>query len=715
MSPAGVIAEYRLQARLIWEWRPTRLAIIRRTILQFLVACLSLAVTDLVLPGFYVHGLPAIALGGALLAAVNAVSRLLGHWLLVRRPLLLVDGVSLVAQYGAIVTLGRFVPGVDVDGPNTAVWATLWLTALNGILAEVVAASDDDSYYSILVRRLVARRGAQTVPMGRGLLVVQMDGVGRPVLENAMRAGHVPIIGRLVRTGEATLHSWQPMLPPTTPASQVGILHGRGDVVPGFRWYEKETGRLMVANHPEDAAEILRRVSDGRGLLANDGASIGNLVSGDAPRSYLTMATVGQKEETDDGRKLRGFFVGTVNYVRLFMLTLGEIAKELYQAERQRSRGISPRMHRGLYYALERAVTNVALRTVSTSLAIEEMYRGAPIIYIDYTGYDAVAHHCGPQRQEAIDALEGIDRAVGSLLKAARHAARRYDLVLLSDHGQSLGATFSQCYGGPLEAAVAGLMPGTPTVLGVAGPTEHEGGVRRIAAEVGRASGLAPFVARRLSSRAIRPRSADSAAGSATPDVVVCASGSLAHVYFAGVPGRMKLKAIEHRYPGLVAGLASHPGIGAVLALKEDGRTTAFGERGERQLAAAAAASADPLAQYGPGAMESLASLDDLGHLGDLILLGSVDPITGEVVGFEELVGSHGGLGGWQTQPFLMCPSSWSLATEPIVGAPAVNRQLRYWLDGRGLPKLPDISPTAPAVPAPDATATAPADRIVRD
>jgi Membrane protein of unknown function. len=296
MSPAGVIAEYRLQARLIWEWRPTRLAIIRRTILQFLVACLSLAVTDLVLPGFYVHGLPAIALGGALLATVNAVSRLLGHWLLVGLPLLLVDGVALVAQYGAIVILGRFVPGVDVDGPNTAVWATLWLTALNGILAEVVAASDDDSYYSILVRRLVARRGSQAVSMGRGLLVVQMDGVGRPVLENAMRAGHVPVIGRLVRTGGSALHSWQPMLPPTTPASQAGILHGRGDVVPGFRWYEKETGRLMVANHPEDAAEILRRVSDGRGLLANDGASIGNLVSGDAPRSYLTMATVGQRK-----------------------------------------------------------------------------------------------------------------------------------------------------------------------------------------------------------------------------------------------------------------------------------------------------------------------------------------------------------------------------------------------------------------------------------
>jgi uncharacterized membrane protein YvlD (DUF360 family) len=682
MSLAGIVADYRLQARLMWEWRPTRLAIVRRTILQFLVACLTLATVDLVLPEFHVQGLAAIALGGALLAAVNAGSRLLGHWLLVGLPLLAVDGVALLAQYVAILALGRVVPGIQVDGPGTAIWATVWLTALNGVLAEVVAVSDDDSYYSILVRRLVARRGRNAVSKERGLLVVQLDGVGRPVLENAMRAGHVPVIGRLIRTGRSALHSWQPLLPPTTPASQAGILHGRADVVPGFRWYEKETGRLLVANHPDDAAEILRRISDGGGLLADDGASIGNLVSGDAPRSYLTMATVGRKEASDDGRKLRGFFVGTVNYVRLFVLTLGEMAKELYQAERQRSRGISPRMHRGLFYALERAITNVALRTVSTSLVIEEMYRGAPVIYVDYTGYDAVAHHCGPQRQEAIDALEGIDRSIGSLLKAARHAARNYDLVALSDHGQSLGATFRQIHGQSLEAVVGALIAGGATVIGGGDSHEHAGGGRRVAGELGRGSGLAPFVARRLSSRPSPNRSGSAGApdSSVTPDVVVCSSGSLAHVYFAQLAGRMTREAIEQRYPGLIAGLVRHPGIGAVLAISEDGRTLVIGESGERTIHGTSGAAPDPLAQFGEGASVALASLDELAHLGDLILLGRVNPESGEVVGFEELVGSHGGLGGWQTQPFLMCPASWSLAADPLVGASAVHRQLRDWL-----------------------------------
>ncbi len=713
MSLRKTVAAYRLQARLIWEWRPTRLALVRRTILQFLVACLALAVTPFVLPGFHVDGISAIVLGGALLAAVNAGSRLLGYWLLVRLPLLLVDGVALLAQYAAIVVLGRYVPGVDVDGTAMAVWATVWLTALNGILAEVVAVSDDDSYYSILVRRLVARRKVPAGSAGRGLLVIQLDGVGRPVLEGALRAGRVPVIARILRTGEATLHSWRATLPPTTPASQAGIMHARSDAVPGFRWYEKETARWMVANHPDDAAEIQRRITDGHGLLADDGASIGNLVSGDAKRSYLTMSTIGEPASTKEERRLRGFFVSTVNYLRLVVLTFGEVAKELYQAEKQRSRDVEPRMQRGLTYALERAVTNVALRTVSTSLAIEEMYAGAPIIYLDYTGYDAVAHHCGPQRQESIDALEGIDRAIGSLLKAGPHAIRHYDLVALSDHGQSQGSTFVQCYGQALEEVIAGLIPGSATVIGTGDPTEHGGGGLRIVAELLRGSRLAPFFARRLSSRSGRRRRgrARPPAGTVTPEVVVCASGSLAHVYLAQVPGRVTRETIEQNYPGLLAGLAGHPGIGVVLVRTEDGRTLAVGASGERDLAAPPDASFDPLDQYGPYAIEAMANLEDLAHVGDLILLGRVDEGSGEVMGFEDLIGSHGGLGGWQTEPFLICPADWSPAADPLVGATAVCRQLRDWLAGRGVPDGNDAvgggqdPATRPGVAEPQAAA----------
>jgi hypothetical protein len=87
----------------------------------------------------------------------------------------------------------------------------------------------------------------------------------------------------------------------------------------------------------------------------------------------------------------------------------------------------------------------------------------------------------------------------------------------------------------------------------------------------------------------------------------------------------------------------------------------------------------DPLADYGPRAAEDLVRLEGFPTAGDLILLGAVDRVSGEVTGFEELVGSHGGLGGWQTDPFILCPADFTLADDPPVGAPAVYRQFIAW------------------------------------
>jgi uncharacterized membrane protein YvlD (DUF360 family) len=676
----GFLESRRLQARLMWEWRPNRLALVRRTILSYLMACLALAITALVLRGLRIDGPAPLLLAALLLLALDSCSDVLLQWLLVARPILVAQTLGLVIEFAAIVVLGRVVPGLGVDGPSTAIWAAVLLTVLNSLLAELVAVSDDDSYYGVLVRRLVARDFRSAADATPGLLVIQIDGLSLPVLSQSIRAGRVPVLGGLIRDGGATLHPWIAMLPPTTPASQAGILHGRNDGIVGFRWYEKATARLMVANHPDDAAEIVRRVSDGAGLLAEDGASIGNLVTGDAPRSYLTMATIGEGSPADDGRRLRGFLATSVNYVRLVVLLIGEVAKELYQAERQHGQAVEPRMHRDLHYAVERAVTNIALRTVSTAFVIEEMYRGTPTIYVDYTGYDAISHHCGPEREEAIDALAGIDRAIGSLVKAARTTRRPYRLVVLSDHGQCLGTTFIKRYGQPLEAVIAAALPSAMSVVGTTDSIESAGMGRRLAAEFGRGTGLAPLIARRLPSGLRRyGRGAARGASAAPPDVVVASSGNLAHVYFTSRPDRMTDEAIEACSPGLIEALAHHPGIGVLVVRSAAGHTLALGRHGRLDLTANHLEGDDPLADYGPRAAESLMHMDGFANVGDLILLGAVDRVSGEVTGFENLVGSHGGLGGWQSEPFILCPAGFELAENPPPGAPGLYRQLTAW------------------------------------
>ena len=115
-------------------------------------------------------------------------------------------------------------------------------------------------------------------------MIVQIDGLAHPILAGRMRAGSVNTMAGWVRSGTHRLERWEAILPSMTSASQAGILHGNNDGIPAFRWYERDRQHLMVSSNPVDAGEIVRRVSNGEGLLSNNGASICNLVTGDATR-----------------------------------------------------------------------------------------------------------------------------------------------------------------------------------------------------------------------------------------------------------------------------------------------------------------------------------------------------------------------------------------------------------------------------------------------
>ena len=240
-------------------------------------------------------------------------------------------------------------------------------------------------------------KGAAAASDKPGLVIIQIDGLAHPILAGRMRAGSVNTMANWVRDGSHKLSRWEAILPSMTSASQAGILHGNNDGIPAFRWYERDRQHLMVSSNPVDAGEIVRRVSNGEGLLSNNGASICNLVTGDATRAYLTTAAIKDKQQgIGDSKAFLGFFLSPSGYLRSFTLFLGEFIKELTQARRTRRAGIRPQMHRGLKYAGMRAASNVLLRDVNVSLIIEEMYRGTNVIYADFTDYDELAHHCGP-------------------------------------------------------------------------------------------------------------------------------------------------------------------------------------------------------------------------------------------------------------------------------------------------------------------------------
>nr|WP_296063538.1 alkaline phosphatase family protein [uncultured Actinoplanes sp.] len=586
----------------------------------------------------------------------------------VLRPLLLVGIVALggwgamllgvVAQISVIVVALELDPANRISGLPSLVIAAILAVVFAAILDWMLDSGTDDTFVKEskrlmrgVRRRLARQAGGPLITLRRprpgtepGLIMVQFDGLSEPVLRWAVRAGNLPTLGHWLRSGSHAMRGWHTGLPSTTPASQAGILHGASRQVPAFRWFEKDTGRLMVTNRPRDAAVIEPRLSDGRGLLRDGGVSIGNAFSGDAAVNLLTVSHAALP-----GRSARGwaaFMASPYGFTRALVLGIGEVFTELHQARLQRRRNLLPRVSRsGWFLALRPA--SMLLRDVNVSLIAEQMARGAPAIYCDLVDYDEVAHHAGPARPESMRQLESLDRMLGVLERLAPEAARRYHLVVLSDHGQSQGATFRQRYGETLDEVVSRL-----------GETAHHV----------------------LDESDIEEMS----------PLIVVSSGNLSLVYLTRYTHRLTRAEIDTAYPRLISGLAAHPGIGLVV-VRDKGGPVAVGTSGSHHLRDGRVEGIDPLLPYGPHARRDLLRHQESVHNGDLVLISSVDPVTEEVAAFEELVGSHGGLGGWQTEAMLVHPARWPITQPELDGPDAIHRQLVEWLAMLGLRSEPAV------------------------
>jgi hypothetical protein len=310
------------------------------------------------------------------------------------------------------------------------------------------------------------------------------------------------------------------------------------------------------------------------------------------------------------------------------------------------------------------------------------MYAGLPVAYTTFLAYDEVAHHSGIERPDALATLRQVDRQIGRIAAARRYAPRPYRLVVLSDHGQSQGATFLQRYGTSLEdvvraaadsgAAVAAKSPDEALGFLGAGLTEASSGDSRMAGVVRRTS------KRRTVDGAVQL--GDKMETDALPEVVVMASGCLGLVSFPREPGRMTLERLDERYPSVLPTLRDHPGVGFLMVRSEEHGAVAIGESGTNFLDEERIEGDDPLATFGSNAARHLRRTDGFAHCADIMLNSTYWTDTDEVAAFEELVGSHGGMGGTQSYPFLLHPAELELPDEEVVGPEAMHRHLRAWL-----------------------------------
>lgn len=657
-----------------------------KTILRFFVIWavdgITLLITAFVFPGiaFVAAGTDTPVLVEAFAAAfllgiVNLLIRPLV--LLLARPLgfIAVFILGLLVNALALLTTSWLLPVFQVSGWVSAFFGGLVFAAINVILTGILEVNDEGSFYQGLIERLAKRQSYADVDAGRrGLVMMEIDGLSYHHLKQAIAAGRMPTLKRMMGREGYVLTRVDCGLPSQTSACQAGIMFGDNHDIPAFRWYDKDEQKLYVSG--SDASELNSRYANGAGLM-RAGVSINNMFDGDAHKSLLTLSDLFDADSEEQERRAEDIYLLLLNpyfLTRTIVLFFGDVVREVWQGWQQRRKNAQPRLNRLAHaYPFVRAATTVFMRDIAANLAILDIIRGAPSIYVTWPGYDEVAHHSGPWTSDAFAVLASYDSVIARVHTTIQEKAPRpYDLIVLSDHGQSFGATFKQRYGVSLKEFIEQQLPqGTTVAQSMGGDT----GVTSLTAASGELENIQQSGVGGIGGRAVARRGQrfldSTITRSERPDdhdrpaqVTAYGSGNLAQVYFDLYPRKITLRELDAAYPGMVEALVQHEGIGIVCGYDDDGTPVVLGKGGKRNLRTGEVRGIDPLKQYAPDDPNAyghagintrvwqVRRVMEFPHAGDLMVISTVYP-DGTVAALEELIGNHGGLGGEQTDAFL--------------------------------------------------------------
>jgi len=534
----------------------------------------------------------------------------------------------------------------------------------------------------------------------RRQLLIQIDGLSKPVLERALSRGALPELARLARGPGAAVVPVFSGLPSTTPAAQGELFYGVRCAVPAFAFLEgRRVARHMI--EPASAGRVQRRLerdpqgdqiqgergqgqqpgrADGHddrqapgrvGLLAG-GSSYCNIYTGGASVARFCPAALAEDARAHPrgvAYRLRVLASYAGVAVRSGVMLAGELARQSLAHSRWRGwRG--PRSSGGSPWARAkdawtRIVLTVVLRDSARLAADHDLRRGLPVVHANFLGYDKQAHRYGPDSRPALRALKGIDRAIGSLARTCRaHAGPGATIVVYSDHGQEATTPIHRAQGRPITRIVRDAVryatpDATPdtapdTAPNTAPDTDPTGAPER-QRDAHAAGAVRHSLIERLGEQLLGVDAAHSRddAGNA---VTTVESGPIAHVYLGAGANSARRVEVARRVARAARGVAVviTPGRGGDDGGNAGPAASAFlGERGPMPLERLCAEHlvAHPFAESVAPALAELAGHRDAG---ELILLGA--GFTQSPVTFAEELGSHGGPGPRETCAFAILP-----------------------------------------------------------
>lgn len=655
------------RSRFYWFWR---------TIILWIGYSLGFLVIDYFSVGLTIDTWETAFVVAGVVGILNALL-----WPLLSRILLpfmvLTVGIGSLLINGALIWLASsFVDGVTIEGA-ALILTPLAMAAISTLLNAVVTIDDNAAWYRS-IRDNVKKMDNENIKDNAGVIFMEIDGLSKNILLEAVERGDMPTIKRWVDEGSHKVTGWETDLSSQTSASQAGLLHGNNEDIVAFRWVEKENdNKLRVSTGLNDAPVIEKRVSNGKGLLSMNGASRSNLFSGDAKDVIFTFSQL-KNIGRFYNKAWKYVFSNPTNFSRIVTLVFWDALLDYNSQMIHQIRNIQPRIFRGLFFPFIRAGANVFLREITTLALIGDILKGqVDVNYVTYLGYDEIAHHSGIRDDDAFYALRTLDKHFNRVEIAATLAHRDFKLVVHSDHGQTNGATFKQRYGNSLEDLVRNLLPGAQIFADMS-PSTGDHFQDAFTAPVDRFNGFFKDKTKDVNNYIQRYNISKTPDKMAEKDfnVIVLASGNLGLVYLTDYESRLKYEQINQLYPDLIPGLAKHEGVGFILVNSIEHGALVIGNDGTYYLEDDSIEGVNPLANFGPNAAKHLKRTNSFKYTPDVLVNSFYDPEKNEVAAFEELVGSHGGLGGEQSFPFILHPVEWDLGDD-LVGAEKVHQSFK--------------------------------------
>jgi len=446
----------------------------------------------------------------------------------------------------------------------------------------------------------------------KGLIIILVDGLGYKELSRTLKKGYGSFFLKLLKKG-FRIFPYFCGVPASTTATEAELFFGTSENIPGFTWFDRSLSRFIRGNRGESIIEFEQLVKK-RSELLMGGSCVLGIYSSSATQCDLSGTQLNLKYPLRALRKLQYILFIFLNPLRL-ILTLYLILKSLLMSIYVSGRG---RSKKKFTHLIKDAFSRIFLGNIASYIAELEIARETPVLFIDFVLYDEFAHEYGVNNRISYSSIRLIDWYCKSLYQAAKNSKRKYDFIVLSDHGQ---APSNQLKGqnsleNMMKSALNNSSHRVVKTFGFPSPDPHE------------------------------------------KNVYLVPVGSTVHIYFSeSLKKPMFAQKLEKKFPHIIDKLLKNPEIGWILIRSGDGAQSFVGRRGtiEFKDGKVRRVSGSPLTGFVSDGrvVTSLARYASFENNGDLVLFGSVDD-GGSVQSFEDHRGTHGGFYGDMTEPFIL-------------------------------------------------------------